>query len=329
MADQGSSKGSKALSELATAGEVDQAPERPTGEIIRALASYIGMVFLVGALIAPWVYLAVQQFAPESSLSEQPFHRYVNRCLLILALAGLYPLIRQLGISGVRSSGFGLRRKYAMDFAVGFVFGFGTLAIALAFGLAAGARTLELDHSGAAWLKHLKNAALAAVFAGFIEELLFRGAIFGGIRRQENFWKAALISSVFYGIVHFFERPVNPSEIRWNSGLLILGQMLRGFSDWQALVPGLLNLTLIGVILCLAFERRKSLLFPFGLHAGLIFWVKMTSFVSEKKESASGWVWGSDKLVDGWLTFALLLALFTLFQRTIPERREHDTGAMG
>ena len=129
-----------------------------------------------------------------------------------------------------------------------------------------------------------------------------------------------MVSSALYGIVHFFERPQNPSTVEWFSGLLILGQMLRGFADWQALLPGLLNLAIIGVILCIAFERSGTLFFPFGIHAGLIFSLKSSMFVTEASPSANLWVWGTDKVVDGWMAFGVLLLLLAGVHRYFRER---------
>ena len=65
---------------------------------VRSLLIYAGVVFLGGALLAPWLSWGVQSLAahlPEfQKLADHPFHRYVNRALLGLALIGLWPLLR-------------------------------------------------------------------------------------------------------------------------------------------------------------------------------------------------------------------------------------------
>src|SRR5206468_135810 len=111
------------------------------------------------------------------------------------------------------------------------------------------------------------------------------------------FWPAALISSGFYALVHFFQQPATSDTVEWFSGFTTLGQMFRGFTEWHSLFPGFLNLTLIGTILALGFERTGSLLFSIGLHASLIFWVKSVSFATKPIESGNSWLWGTNKLV--------------------------------
>lgn len=41
-----------------------------------------------------------------------------------------------------------------------------------------------------------------AVYAPFVEELTFRGVIYRGYRQQENRWKALLLSSLLFGLMH-------------------------------------------------------------------------------------------------------------------------------
>lgn len=68
-----------------------------------ALVIYIAAVFLGGALLAPWLYWLAQAGTDSfPKLANTPFHRFVNRSLLLLALAGLWPLLRHLG---ARSAG--------------------------------------------------------------------------------------------------------------------------------------------------------------------------------------------------------------------------------
>src|SRR5438477_12469048 len=73
---------------------------------VRSLLIYAGGVFLGGALLAPWMAWGVQSLAthvPEfHRLADHPFHRYINRSLLALALIALWPLLRGLGVAAPR-----------------------------------------------------------------------------------------------------------------------------------------------------------------------------------------------------------------------------------
>lgn len=68
------------------------------------------------------------------------------------------------------------------------------------------------------------------------EELVFRGAIYGKLRESHNFFGAAVISSTVFALLH-------------------------GFG------PVAINAFMIGMVLCLAFEKTNSLIPCFFIHA--------------------------------------------------------------
>lgn len=76
------------------------------------------------------------------------------------------------------------------------------------------------------------------VMAPLAEETLFRGFIFGGLRRWRGFWPAALISGVMFGLAHGGSSPV------------------------EFLVP----LALFGFLLAAVYELTKSLYTCIYLH---------------------------------------------------------------
>jgi hypothetical protein len=90
--------------------------------------------------------------------------------------------------------------------------------------------------------------------------------------------------------------------------------MLRGFADFHALVPGFFNLTLVGILLGLAYQRTGNLYFSVGLHAGWIFWLKTYGAFTTDSAGEKIWFWGSGKMIDGWLAFFVLLATLFLFK---------------
>src|SRR6185295_13366099 len=85
---------------LAAPGGGEQARHLNPMRALRALGLYLLAVFIGGALLAPGLYFLAQSFAePFSHLANSPFHRFVNRSLLGVALLGLWPLLRALGIN--------------------------------------------------------------------------------------------------------------------------------------------------------------------------------------------------------------------------------------
>ena len=74
------------------------------------------------------------------------------------------------------------------------------------------------------------------------EELFFRGFLYQGLRRRLSVWPAAIVSGMFFGLVH----------VRVDD--------LRSF----LIIP---SLTAVGIGLALVFERRHSLLASMSAHA--------------------------------------------------------------
>jgi uncharacterized protein len=79
----------------------------------------------------------------------------------------------------------------------------------------------------------------AMVWAPLFEEVLFRGLLFATLRKKLSFLSSALISSAFWSATHFYS------------------------------VPGFLGIIVTGVILCLAYERSRSLI-PCMISHGLM-----------------------------------------------------------
>jgi uncharacterized protein len=288
-----------------------------SGRPLPALTLYLVAVFVGGALLAPWLFRGVQALAAAypamAPLAAMPFARFVNRSLLIAALVGLPFFIRASGIRGWADVGVARGLVQWRRFGGGFALGFASLAAVCAVVLLGGGRLLR--PVGAVDLVAQFLGALAtALVVAVIEELLFRGAFFGGLKRSVG-WKPALVaSSILYGIVHFMGRPENPASVDWLSGLRVLPTMLAGMTDLPTLVPGLLSLTLAGVILALAFQWTGELSTSIGIHAGWIFWLKYYGLITRSAPGADAWFWGTRRLTDGWLAFvSIMLVLSLLF----------------
>ena len=292
---------------------------------LRSLLIYLVIVFLGGALLAPWLYWLAQSLAGTfPHLAESPFHRFVNRALLGLALLGLWPLLRSLELRTAADIGLvkpaGQGRRWLAGFALGFV----SLAVVAALALAFGARHFADDLSAAGFTKNIFGAALTAMVVSVLEEVLFRGGLFGALRRAMPWTIALLLSSMIYAIVHFLESVRWTEPVTWSSGLAILPQMLRGFTRWHAVVPGFFNLTLAGAILASAYQRTGNLYFSIGLHAGWIFWLKSYGTLTRESAGAATWLWGTHKLIDGWLALPVLAAtLLVLVRRRVPNEHNH------
>lgn len=295
---------------------------------VRVLGLYLAFVFLGAALLSPWAYqlvhLASGWFSSLQSVADKPFPRYVNRSLIVLALAGLVPFLKAAHLKSWRELGLPKRSDAWQQIGWGFLVGFTSLALVVCFALITGARQASTEHGVLNWAGHLIKASASAAFVAFLEEVIFRGALFGALRKTFHWTLALGISSIIYALVHFFERPGGVEAVGWSSGLIVLGKMLGGFTDWEKIVPGALSLTVAGLILGLAYQRSGSLHFSIGLHAGWIFWLKTYGFVTDDTAQARTWLFGSAKMVDGWLAFFLLAGCLVLLNRFLAREGTHS-----
>jgi membrane protease YdiL (CAAX protease family) len=293
---------------------------------LRSLFIYIIAVFIGGALLAPPLYWLVQSFARTfPKIAAAPFHRYVDRAILGIALIGLWPLVKSLGLTSLADVGlvrpFGQLKKFGGGFLLGFI----SLAIVAALALAFHARQLNPKFSDGQIAQKLLGVAGAAVVVAILEEILFRGALYGALRKVFHWIFALVLSSMIYALMHYFESAQTTDTVTWFSGLRLLPLMLRNLGNLHAVIPGFFNLTLAGMLLGWAYQRTGNLYFSIGLHMGWIFWIKAFAIVTSPTPMANAWWWGSGRMaiVNGWVALPVLMAALLVFGWTMsrPERR--------
>jgi hypothetical protein len=276
---------------------------------VRSLLIYFVLVFVGGALLAPWLYwftldLAAHHWPSFEKLASNPFHRFVSRSLLGAALLGLWPLLRSCRMLHWRDLGLKAGNRSLAGVAFGFLLGFGSLACVALPAISLGGRSFNADHSSAQIMEHVFGAAVAAIIVSVLEEIVFRGALFGILRKALS-WPAALVlSSAVYALAHFLRKADPPIHVDWLSGLALLPKM------FQPVVPAVFTLFVAGAILALAYQRTGALFFPMGLHCGWIFWLKSYGFLTVTTPGANPSLWGTDTLIDGWLALPILGCVF-------------------
>jgi membrane protease YdiL (CAAX protease family) len=294
---------------------------------LRALIIYFVVVFIGGALLAPWLYRLAQFFGPMfPQVANAPFHRVLDRAFLICALAGLWPTLRALGMTSAREMGLVPPYGQWEKLFGGLLLGFFTLAVVAGIAYGFGARIISQSLSAYKIVSAVAGAVVTAAVVGTLEEILFRGGIFGGLRRG-LYWPFALaISSVIYALAHFLKSadPIEP--VGWSSGLLLLPRLLIGLADLHALLPGFLSLVLAGALLALAYQSTGNLYFSIGLHVGWIFCLRIYSQLTDQAQQATVWFWGTGQMTDGWLAFfALVVTLAAVKLLPLDQHRPRYT----
>jgi uncharacterized protein len=289
---------------------------------VRALGFYFVIVAFGGALIAPWLYALVQaasQVLPGmETLAAKPFPRYVSRALLLLALLAFWPLLRAVGLRSWRGLGLSSRPDGLAQIGRGFLLGLASLAVLVFVVLVSGARAPEPGQGMAAVLARVFRAGLTAAIVAPVEEIIFRGILFGALRKTFHWTVALVLSSAVYAGLHFLERGAAVDQVDWSSGFVVLFGMLRGFGEVEKVLPGFLNLMLAGIILGLAYQRSGTLHYSIGLHAGWIVWLKTFEFITREADQGYGWLLGTGKLIDSWLASTVLLGMLLFLGRLAP-----------
>jgi len=240
----------------------------------------------------------------------------------LLALFGLWPFLRTIGIGSWRDAGLDNPIRHWRQGVRGGAVGLASLALLAGLAIISGVRSLDLDHPTSDFWKHLGRSTSAAIFVSVLEEALFRGALFGALRKGCQWTIALFVSSLLFAAVHFLQKAETIEAVTWNSGFLMLPQMAKGFLNLNVMMPAFINLTLAGIILGLAYQFTGSLYFSIGLHAGWIFCQKSYGFLTRGRIDASIWLWGSDKLIDGWLALLVLIVTMAVLPKLTSKRSD-------
>jgi len=102
-------------------------------------------------------------------IADAPFHRYVSRALLGIALIGLWPLVKNLGFKSLSDVGLVRPRGQWKKLGGGFLLGFVSLAILVAIAFACHAREVNSRISSGKIAENLLSAAATAIVVATLE----------------------------------------------------------------------------------------------------------------------------------------------------------------
>lgn len=307
-------------------------PESRSNDLPKILL-YLAAVMVGGALLAPQIFALATWAkgwlgASESGIAKwlldeierAHFNRYFNRGVLVAAVAFLWPLVKSLKLNRTVMPSWSPVGGGALLWLGGFVLAGGLL---LAMGYAffeAGAYVPATEPRWSKW----GNALSAALGAGILEEVFFRGSILGILLRTQRTGVAVFWCTFIFAMVHFLKPPVGweipDADIFWWSGFAVLGQISKGFGDAQFLLAEFSTLFAVGGMLAWARLRTGQLWLSMGLHGGWIFGLKYFSGITAGSAALSAgdwlpWIGVNLKigltplvmvLVTGWLAVVML-----------------------
>lgn len=274
----------------------------------------ISLVITLSPLLAYPVHLILENFV------DYPFHKLISHVTLVCGLifSGFYLKYHQM--YSRQSFGFdGSKKVFMENLLQGMLAGILILALLELFLLLLGIHQIKpnLDYFWSNLFLIFIKATLAGLVIGFIEESIFRGALFSSLTKKTGAVVTVSLTSLVYAAVHFLKYRALPegTEITWVTGMEILPEALFRFSD-PSIIDHFLTLLVLGVLLSMVRIRNGNIAMCIGIHAGIVMAMKVTGRLSD-------YIPGSqfDFLVSrydhmlGYLSLAWLLVLAIVYWR--------------
>jgi membrane protease YdiL (CAAX protease family) len=262
------------------------------------------LVIFPGAMVlGPILYFALG--------GHYPFHRAMDRSLLIAAIAAMAIFRSSLPLGELWPLDSAAWQQLLYGWAVALVSAQAMIGLNLA---CIGFTSAHL--SGSAIAGRILIALAAALIVPLFEETLFRGFLQTELIARLGLRPGWLLAAAIFALAHFLtiptsldHQPVHP----W-SGITAVGVAFQSLFQGQFLSGKGLNLFLIGLILGATFLRCRNLWFNAGLHGGWIFALLLFNGLTRPVEPpVVGWLAGD--LLSNPLTSVVLILVALWLRR--------------
>jgi membrane protease YdiL (CAAX protease family) len=298
------------------------------------LIIFLLFVLAITCVISPWMALAAEWIHVNwpSLIDERvPFPRVFNRAFMVAGIIGFIvarKFIFPPRLKPLLLPGFG---KAIRLLSLGWIISFVSTTLLVCLMAIGDVFEPFFRLSLAESISRLISAFFAGIFAGFLEEIFFRGILFLGLRDDGRPVAAYMFANLFYSALHFV-KPGEPYFLNGINPLAGFRHLLTTFEPFVHpidLLPGIFGLFLIGVILSYALVRTGHLYLSIGLHAGWVFGLKVIRVFGDFSRQDLGWIFGSTdpKIVSGvasWI--GLLLVAVVVRQLTRHEQPRKAPG---
>ena len=246
---------------------------------ILVLFVFILLAFACGSLLSYPVWKLLQ---PVSGI---PLNKIVSQLTSLSGLAFIFLYLKFNKILNCETAGFKINQsEIPRDIIIGIFAGIFIMTILVAVLLLLGTHIAEPELN--LTLKFIVIMLLKAIFVGFlvglIEEILYRGALFGGLQKLTDIFTAIIISSLIYSAAHFIKYPELSSNanINWLSGFIITSMAFFRFDD-PAILDSFLALFAFGVLLSLMRLNNSNIYQCIGVHAGVVMAIKIINDLTD------------------------------------------------
>jgi len=280
---------------------------------MRSFAIFLGLIALGFAGIALLGYPAWLLVSPL--LDNPKFSRVASRVGMLILLLGFVFVARRLKVADRSSLGFGLpAAPFARELLIAVVLGVLLMLPVVGAMLWLDLRDVKpgIELAASAMFRLALTGLVSGLVVALVEETFLRGAMQSAITRESGATLAIALTSVVYAAFHFVagKYRVAPSDVHFGSGLDMLAEVLKGFSDPLAILDSFLCLTAVGVLLGLVRLLTGNIAACIGLHAG---WVAVIYVVRETTvpnlESPAAWAMGDYDGFIGWVVLAWTIVI--------------------
>lgn len=227
----------------------------PENKIQPGLRIILIIIFflLLSLIISTIIFFIIFLIFSLQNLSFQTFQNFIKRDYILASLQIffypfafllIYLFCRLLDKKTISSIGFSFKKSWFKQLCFGFVLGFfifsAIIFISLIFKFVDFEKIIINRGNVIPQMSWLFFLFIFMASTSLIEEMLNRGYILNNLMEYENKWMAILISSGIFSLLHIS-----------NPGISILG---------------LINIFLIGILLCQLYFLNKRLWIPIGFH---------------------------------------------------------------
>ena len=280
--------------------------------------SFMAYTFVVGALISPWVYQLIQSISngAESGLLKylngQDFGKISNRCFMLVAATGIYPMLKAFDAFNKKDLGYDLPRKeFLKEAGKGIPFGIISLSLLAVLIVYFNLRILTPGAGAGDFIGAFLKMIPGAIALGLIEETFFRGIMLNSMSRTLKVAPTVIISSVLFASVHLLR---NKSDIEinsadWSTGFYYLSLTLQNYTN-PDMLGSWLTLFACGIFLSLVSLHYGNIARCIGIHMGWVLVIKGFEKITDTVNKNKGhWMIGDYDKVTGHLSFIIITVM--------------------
>lgn len=273
------------------------------------------LVPLLVLLAASSLACIVGYFIFQGIDGQLPLSKIITKSTQLFLVLSIFPAMAYLKFNK-GDLGFAVKAVFFKQVLLGFGLGFATLMPVFIAQYALGINVIDNAQQWTVDLvaKKMLISLLLALLISMIEEPLFRGILFAGLKKKLPVISTILISSAYYAALHFLnsKTEIPFEQVQLSSGFPLLGEAFANLLNPEIL-SAFIALLMVGIFLgTLRAQVKESLGLCIGCHTCWVWQIKMsktlfnTDHGSEYIYLVSSYDGVVGPLVTVWLSLAII-----------------------